>query len=44
MGFLPLPVGGRGEHFGSRTSRNKRVRGSEEGGKAGGMPLGEVAF
>lgn len=45
---LPLPVGGRGERFGVRTSRKKKKdsKGSAEVGKAdwqGDMSLGEVA-
>lgn len=41
MGFRPLPVGGRGERFGARTSRNnKRVKGgTKEGGEAWDGPL-----
>lgn len=47
MCLLPLPGGGRGERFGSRTSRKKTVRGRrKESGPAGDMPLGggEGAF
>lgn len=36
MCFRPLPVRGRGEHFGIRTSRNKTVKGRRKKGRRAG--------